>query len=166
MTLETIKSEIEANVPGCVLEIIPNPSPSAQHSLLDRSRTCGRRCHISSRCRASPLRLLLQRHRHRLARQRNLRKSKSEKDCRRRRDKRLKRSGNPTPSAILKSSITSSRWRRSTVPSFSACAPKIAPRRSICPRSLPSGAARNFRSAKSSTSTASSSTAIPTCAAY
>ena len=34
MTLEEIKSEIEANVPGCQLEIIPNPSPSAQHSLL------------------------------------------------------------------------------------------------------------------------------------
>ncbi len=33
MTLETIKSEIEANVPGCVLEIVPNPSPSGQHSL-------------------------------------------------------------------------------------------------------------------------------------
>jgi NADH-quinone oxidoreductase subunit C len=34
MTLETIKSEIEAKIPGCVLEIIPNPSPSGQHSLL------------------------------------------------------------------------------------------------------------------------------------
>ena len=34
MTLEPIKSEIEANVPGCRLEIISNPSPSAQHSLL------------------------------------------------------------------------------------------------------------------------------------
>ncbi len=33
MTLETIKSEIEANVPGCVLEMVPNPSPSGQHSL-------------------------------------------------------------------------------------------------------------------------------------
>ena len=33
MTPEEIKSEIEANVPGCQLEIIPNPSPSAQHSL-------------------------------------------------------------------------------------------------------------------------------------
>ncbi|MHB1936232.1 MAG: NADH-quinone oxidoreductase subunit C [Acidobacteriaceae bacterium] len=33
MTLETIKSEIEANVPGCALEIIANPSPSGQHSL-------------------------------------------------------------------------------------------------------------------------------------
>ncbi|MGB8477578.1 MAG: NADH-quinone oxidoreductase subunit C [Acidobacteriaceae bacterium] len=33
MTLETIKSEIEASVPGCVLEIVPNPSPSGQHSL-------------------------------------------------------------------------------------------------------------------------------------
>ena len=33
MTLETIKSEIEAKVPGCVLEIVPNPSPSGQHSL-------------------------------------------------------------------------------------------------------------------------------------
>jgi NADH-quinone oxidoreductase subunit C len=33
MTLETIKSELEAKIPGCVLEIIPNPSPSAQHSL-------------------------------------------------------------------------------------------------------------------------------------
>jgi NADH-quinone oxidoreductase subunit C len=33
MTLEIIKSEIEAKIPGCVLEIIPNPSPSAQHSL-------------------------------------------------------------------------------------------------------------------------------------
>jgi NADH-quinone oxidoreductase subunit C len=34
MNLEAIKSEIEANVPGCRLEIIPNASPSAQHSLL------------------------------------------------------------------------------------------------------------------------------------
>jgi NADH-quinone oxidoreductase subunit C len=33
MTLETIKSELEAKIPGCVLEIVPNPSPSAQHSL-------------------------------------------------------------------------------------------------------------------------------------
>lgn len=33
MTLEKIKSEIEARVPGCVLEIVPNPSPSGQHSL-------------------------------------------------------------------------------------------------------------------------------------
>ena len=34
MTLELLKSEIEANVPGCLLEIILNPSPSGQHSLL------------------------------------------------------------------------------------------------------------------------------------
>lgn len=34
MNLETIKSEIEANVPGCRLEIVPNNSPSGQHSLL------------------------------------------------------------------------------------------------------------------------------------
>jgi NADH-quinone oxidoreductase subunit C len=34
MTLELLKPEIEANIPGCRLEIIPNPSPSAQHSLL------------------------------------------------------------------------------------------------------------------------------------
>jgi NADH-quinone oxidoreductase subunit C len=34
MTLEEIKSEIETNVHGCQLEILPNPSPSAQHSLL------------------------------------------------------------------------------------------------------------------------------------
>lgn len=34
MNLETIKSEIEANVPGCRLELITNPSPSGQHSLL------------------------------------------------------------------------------------------------------------------------------------
>jgi NADH-quinone oxidoreductase subunit C len=34
MNLDTIKSEVEANVPGCRLEIISNPSPSAQHSLL------------------------------------------------------------------------------------------------------------------------------------
>ena len=33
MTLENIKSEVEANVPGCVLEIVANPSPSGQHSL-------------------------------------------------------------------------------------------------------------------------------------
>jgi NADH-quinone oxidoreductase subunit C len=33
MTLETIKSELEAKIPGCVLEIVPNPSPSGQHSL-------------------------------------------------------------------------------------------------------------------------------------
>ena len=34
MNLENIKSVIEANVPGCRAEIIPNPSPSEQHSLL------------------------------------------------------------------------------------------------------------------------------------
>ncbi|HUD21631.1 MAG TPA: NADH-quinone oxidoreductase subunit C [Acidobacteriaceae bacterium] len=34
MNLETIKSEIEANVPGCRVELVANPSPSAQHSLL------------------------------------------------------------------------------------------------------------------------------------
>jgi NADH-quinone oxidoreductase subunit C len=34
MNLETIKSELEANVPGCRLEIVVNGSPSAQHSLL------------------------------------------------------------------------------------------------------------------------------------
>ena len=34
MNLETIKSEIEASVPGCRLEIVSNPSPSGQHSLL------------------------------------------------------------------------------------------------------------------------------------
>jgi len=32
--LEKIKSDIEAAVPGCRLEIIPNGSPSGQHSLL------------------------------------------------------------------------------------------------------------------------------------
>jgi NADH-quinone oxidoreductase subunit C len=34
MDLETIKSTLEANVPGCRLEVIVNPSPSGQHSLL------------------------------------------------------------------------------------------------------------------------------------
>ena len=34
MNLEAIKSEIEANVPGCRLEIVSNPSLSGQHSLL------------------------------------------------------------------------------------------------------------------------------------
>jgi NADH-quinone oxidoreductase subunit C len=34
MNLEAIKSEIETNVPGCRLEILPNGSPSGQHSLL------------------------------------------------------------------------------------------------------------------------------------
>lgn len=33
MDLEKIKSEIVANVPGCALEVVPNPGPSAQHSL-------------------------------------------------------------------------------------------------------------------------------------
>ena len=33
MNLEAIKSEIEANVPGCRLELVANPSPSGQHSL-------------------------------------------------------------------------------------------------------------------------------------
>ena len=32
--LEAIKSEIEANVSGCRLEVVPNSSPSDQHSLL------------------------------------------------------------------------------------------------------------------------------------
>jgi NADH-quinone oxidoreductase subunit C len=32
--LETLKAEIEAHVPECVLEIVTNPSVSAQHSLL------------------------------------------------------------------------------------------------------------------------------------
>jgi len=34
MNLEAIESEIEANVPGCRLVLIANPSPSGQHSLL------------------------------------------------------------------------------------------------------------------------------------
>jgi NADH-quinone oxidoreductase subunit C len=34
MNLETLKAEIEAGVPGCVLEVVVNPSVSAQHSLL------------------------------------------------------------------------------------------------------------------------------------
>jgi NADH-quinone oxidoreductase subunit C len=34
MNLESLKPEIEGNFPGCHLEIILNPSPSAQHSLL------------------------------------------------------------------------------------------------------------------------------------
>jgi len=34
MTLEPLKSELEANIPGCRLEIIANPSPCGQHSLL------------------------------------------------------------------------------------------------------------------------------------
>jgi NADH-quinone oxidoreductase subunit C len=34
MNLDTIKSELEANVPGCRLEVVVNGSPSAQHSLL------------------------------------------------------------------------------------------------------------------------------------
>jgi NADH-quinone oxidoreductase subunit C len=34
MNLETIKSELEANVPGCRPEVVANASPSAQHSLL------------------------------------------------------------------------------------------------------------------------------------
>jgi NADH-quinone oxidoreductase subunit C len=41
MNLETIKSEIEANVPGCRLELIANPSPSGQHSLLLDSAHAG-----------------------------------------------------------------------------------------------------------------------------
>ena len=32
--LEKIKADIEAAVPGCLLEILPNGSPSGQHSLL------------------------------------------------------------------------------------------------------------------------------------
>jgi NADH-quinone oxidoreductase subunit C len=34
MNLETIKSELEANVPGCRLDVVANASPSGQHSLL------------------------------------------------------------------------------------------------------------------------------------
>lgn len=34
MTVESLKTDIEAGVPGAVVEIIANPSPSAQHSLL------------------------------------------------------------------------------------------------------------------------------------
>lgn len=34
MDLANIKSDIEANVPGCRLEVLPNGSPSAQHSLI------------------------------------------------------------------------------------------------------------------------------------
>src|SRR5580704_17178204 len=32
--LEKVKADIEAAIPGCRLEIIPNGSPSGQHSLL------------------------------------------------------------------------------------------------------------------------------------
>ena len=38
MNLESLKSEIEAKIPGCALEIILNPSPCAQHSLLVQSQ--------------------------------------------------------------------------------------------------------------------------------
>jgi NADH-quinone oxidoreductase subunit C len=34
MNLESTKAYLEANVPGCRLQVIENPSPSAQHSLL------------------------------------------------------------------------------------------------------------------------------------
>ncbi len=34
MNLEKIKSDIEAAVPGCSLQIVVNGSPSGQHSLL------------------------------------------------------------------------------------------------------------------------------------
>src|SRR3569833_3010236 len=34
MELEPLKAEIEAAVPGCQLELIANPGPSGQHSLL------------------------------------------------------------------------------------------------------------------------------------
>ncbi|MDR3735301.1 MAG: NADH-quinone oxidoreductase subunit C [Acidobacteriaceae bacterium] len=34
MNAETIKAEIEANVPGCRLQLVTNASPCAQHSLL------------------------------------------------------------------------------------------------------------------------------------
>lgn len=34
MTLDTIQPEIEANVPGCRLEVLANLSPSGQHSLI------------------------------------------------------------------------------------------------------------------------------------
>jgi NADH-quinone oxidoreductase subunit C len=34
MDLSAIKSELEASVPGCRLQIVDNPSPCAQHSLL------------------------------------------------------------------------------------------------------------------------------------
>jgi len=34
MNPETIKSELEANIPGCVLQLVTNASPCAQHSLL------------------------------------------------------------------------------------------------------------------------------------
>ena len=34
MNLETLKNDVEGNVPGCVLEVVLNGSPSAQHSLL------------------------------------------------------------------------------------------------------------------------------------
>ena len=34
MNLETIKSELEGLVPGCRLQVVANPSPSGQHSLL------------------------------------------------------------------------------------------------------------------------------------
>jgi NADH-quinone oxidoreductase subunit C len=34
MDLENLKSTLEASVPGCRLEVLTNPSPSGQHSLL------------------------------------------------------------------------------------------------------------------------------------
>lgn len=34
MNLENTKSVLEASIPGCRLEVVVNPSPSAQHSLL------------------------------------------------------------------------------------------------------------------------------------
>jgi NADH-quinone oxidoreductase subunit C len=34
LQVESVKLQAESSVPGCRLEIVPNPSPSAQHSLL------------------------------------------------------------------------------------------------------------------------------------
>ncbi len=48
-TVEEIKAAIEAAVPGAVVQIVTNPGPSAQHSLLlDAGMRC-RDCDVSSR---------------------------------------------------------------------------------------------------------------------
>ncbi len=70
-TVEEIKAAIEAAVPGAAVEIVPNPSVSGQHSLRLAPGCAVEVAKFLRDDAGAGARLSLERHRRRLARQRD-----------------------------------------------------------------------------------------------
>ena len=136
MNLETIKSELEANVPGCRLEIMANASPSAQHSLLVDAEHAFAVASYPAR-RHPALRLLLQRDRRRLAPKGTLRKGQGQEDRRRRWRKKSMRSSKTNTLRYLEVvyHLFSQELKHGPLPLRMRT--RTATAASICPRSRP-----------------------------